>query len=589
MYMFINDYNTMCTEVYKHQHIETGGNLFGLWTTSGSAIIHVMLGPGQNCKRTSTSFHQDLNYMERVGRFVNDNYMLCHIGEWHSHHNLSLSKPSAGDESTIRRNFPQGMLKFLVIIANIRNGDTIKLSPYFFTDGGTSYEIAECVVLDSDSPFSTDDDILSQIKLGAEVKENRRQNGSDLVVKHSGTSSKSVGNQGSSGLSSQWGGNTYPTRFRANQSSSMFGLATSAPKPNPRSPDALVKLTSLKSKPKPSSSDSLVNQSKPNTYRSDSSNTEVAPSTPPSTANPSQAKSHSPDTSVSPSISLPQDLREPMDTEDSDLHPPEGYYKSSASHPPTPQHDTFGKGQADPKKKMNVDAETPSKREIIFKKIHDHLKYWYGRQTESSFKFQNSEYSRDTIEVSFKHNKNFWMVCFPKDFPDKPAELFCSRYEGNVRITQVYKTDLVEPLDNEINILLSIKRRCGSISGKCNACRNFTRELLSQFNPNFGSWEKLIASASKLADDITRSLIGVDDLSMKCVSESQARITFKYKKRIWVIEFSPYFPEVAAKVHYLAYEWSSQKCDVILHGEHSYGPQKLNTSKLIIEAIANTP
>ena len=169
--MFINDYNAMCAEVYRHQHIETGGNLFGLWTTSGSAIIHVMLGPGQNCKRTSTSFHQDLEYMARVGRFVNDNYMLCHIGEWHSHHNLSLSKPSAGDESTIRRNFPQGMSKFLVIIANIRNGDTIKLSPYFFTDGGARYEIAEYKVLHSDSPFSADAKIFAEINLGAEQNE----------------------------------------------------------------------------------------------------------------------------------------------------------------------------------------------------------------------------------------------------------------------------------------------------------------------------------------------------------------------------------------------------------------------------------
>ena len=173
--MFINDYNDMCTEVYRHQHIETGGNLFGLWTTSGSAIIHVMLGPGQNCKRTSTSFHQDLNYMERVGRFVNDNYMLCHIGEWHSHHNLSLSKPSAGDESTIRRNFPHGMSKFLVIIANIRNGDRIELSPYFFTNSGTHYEIAECVFLQSYNPFSNHPKILAQIERGAEENHQRNE------------------------------------------------------------------------------------------------------------------------------------------------------------------------------------------------------------------------------------------------------------------------------------------------------------------------------------------------------------------------------------------------------------------------------
>ena len=153
----------MCTEVYKHQHIETGGNLFGLWTTSGSAVIHVAPGPGKNCRRTTASFHQDIEYMHRVGRFVNDNYMLCHIGEWHSHHSLSLNRPSDGDEQTIRRNFPQGVTKFLVIIANIKNRDTIKLSPYFFTDGGRRYEKAEVEVLDSEGPFS-DAKIMEQIQ-----------------------------------------------------------------------------------------------------------------------------------------------------------------------------------------------------------------------------------------------------------------------------------------------------------------------------------------------------------------------------------------------------------------------------------------
>ena len=46
----------MCAEVYKHPHIQTGGNLFGLWTTSGSAVIRLVIGPGQGCRRTKTSF-----------------------------------------------------------------------------------------------------------------------------------------------------------------------------------------------------------------------------------------------------------------------------------------------------------------------------------------------------------------------------------------------------------------------------------------------------------------------------------------------------------------------------------------------------
>ncbi len=172
--MFKNDYDTLRTEVYKHPQSETGGNLFGQWTTSGSAVIHVVLGPGQHCSRTDTSFEQDMAYMKRVGRFVKDRYSLCHIGEWRSHHSLSLNKPSAEEEHYVRRTFPQGMSKFLVVIANIENRDSIMLSPYFFTDGGTRYEKAEYVGLKSNNPFSTRAEILAEINLKAEGNEYQR-------------------------------------------------------------------------------------------------------------------------------------------------------------------------------------------------------------------------------------------------------------------------------------------------------------------------------------------------------------------------------------------------------------------------------
>ena len=187
----------MCTEVYRHQHIETGGNLFGLWTTSGSAVIHVVLGPGKNCRRTTTSFHQDIEYLHRVGRFVNDNYMLCHIGEWHSHHSLALNKPSSGDEETVRRNFPQRVTNFLIIFANIKNRDTIVLSPYFFTNEGRRYKKVEYVFLDSNGPYSNDDKILEQIQLGAEKEKYQQRKSihseapSTITESQRSTSSKS--------------------------------------------------------------------------------------------------------------------------------------------------------------------------------------------------------------------------------------------------------------------------------------------------------------------------------------------------------------------------------------------------------------
>ena len=229
----------MCTEVYRHQHIETGGNLFGLWTASGSAVIHVVPGPGKNCRRTTTSFHQDIEYMHRVGRFVNDNYMLCHIGEWHSHHSLSLNRPSTGDEQTVRRNFPQGVTKFLVIIANIRNTDTIVLSPYFFTDGGRRYEKAEYVVLNDDGPFSTDDKIVEQIQFGAEGSVDQRSK-TTLAEKANNRrdSSHKTRNQLDAASKYELDGKNSSTCAQANQSSTPLGpnanglSQVDAPKPD---------------------------------------------------------------------------------------------------------------------------------------------------------------------------------------------------------------------------------------------------------------------------------------------------------------------------------------------------------------------
>jgi hypothetical protein len=222
-------------------------------------------------------------------------------------------------------------------------------------------------------------------------------------------------------------------------------------------------------------------------------------------------------------------------------------------------------------------------REIVLKKIHDHLKYRFSGQTDSMFKFEKSKNSPGALEISFKHNRNYWMVRFPKDFPIKPAELFCSRYQENLHITNVYKADIFEPLDNDVNILLSIKKRCDS--SKCDVCKHFTKESLSQSDLDYQSMAKLVDSASKLVEDITKTFSDLDNMAMKCLSESQAKITFKHGKRFWIIEIPAYFPDVPAKVHYLDYEGSSQTRDAILHGKHSYGPQVLITSELIIKAI----
>lgn len=133
VFMFEEDYQMMQNLVLRYPHLETGGDLFGLWTTEGNAVLHVVLGPGQNCKRTGSSFYQDIPYLKENGELLTQDYMLGHIGEWHSHHQLHLFQPSGGDSSTVIRNYPRGFCGFLLIIANILSSHEVRLSPYLYT------------------------------------------------------------------------------------------------------------------------------------------------------------------------------------------------------------------------------------------------------------------------------------------------------------------------------------------------------------------------------------------------------------------------------------------------------------------------
>ena len=53
--------------VLQKREIETGGDLFGLWQDERTAVVQLILGPGEKCRRTTTSFHQDVKYLRNVG------------------------------------------------------------------------------------------------------------------------------------------------------------------------------------------------------------------------------------------------------------------------------------------------------------------------------------------------------------------------------------------------------------------------------------------------------------------------------------------------------------------------------------------
>lgn len=119
-YVYENDYNKIQKLVQHYPNIETGGDLFGLWKDERTVIIQQFIGPGKQCKRTKTSFHQDVEYLQQVGSLITSKEGLCNVGEWHSHHQIGMPEPSAADLRTVFGNMPHlGLERFVLFIATI--------------------------------------------------------------------------------------------------------------------------------------------------------------------------------------------------------------------------------------------------------------------------------------------------------------------------------------------------------------------------------------------------------------------------------------------------------------------------------------
>ena len=147
--------------VSKHQKIETGGDLFGLWLDDHTAVVQFVLGPGKKCRRTETSFFQDVEYLQQAGSYLTGKHGLCDIGQWHSHHRLSLSKPSHGDENTVWGNMPVlGLNRYIVFIANITNKVTVNCFLFHYQGRKRSLTKGQFKYLDGNSPMRLNEMVL---------------------------------------------------------------------------------------------------------------------------------------------------------------------------------------------------------------------------------------------------------------------------------------------------------------------------------------------------------------------------------------------------------------------------------------------
>ncbi len=138
------DYISRC--ILDFPNIETGGQLFGYWTSDGIPVVVYAIGPGPRANHQSTFFNQDVEYLLEVGNILRERYGLQHIGEWHSHHRLGLARPSGHDANTMVSTIREKNLgRFLLCIGNT-DGRGSSLNPFMCDDSAcvpSSWNIIE--------------------------------------------------------------------------------------------------------------------------------------------------------------------------------------------------------------------------------------------------------------------------------------------------------------------------------------------------------------------------------------------------------------------------------------------------------------
>ena len=119
-----NDIKRIFSWVMKHPNLETGGDVFGLWEKSHNSLenilhIHYIIGPGQLCRRTTFSFHQDVRYASQMEDYFHRNHGMELVALWHSHQS-GLDRPSADDKKMVWETMPSHDInRFVLIIASI--------------------------------------------------------------------------------------------------------------------------------------------------------------------------------------------------------------------------------------------------------------------------------------------------------------------------------------------------------------------------------------------------------------------------------------------------------------------------------------
>ena len=128
VFIHANEIKKIFACVLKHPSEETGGDFFGSWDETHDGLentlnIRYVIGPGELCRRTTYSFHQDVRYASKMKAYLKDQHDMEHVALWHSHLTV-LDRPSTEDEKMVWNTMPSHAInRFVLVIANIIDYD----------------------------------------------------------------------------------------------------------------------------------------------------------------------------------------------------------------------------------------------------------------------------------------------------------------------------------------------------------------------------------------------------------------------------------------------------------------------------------
>jgi proteasome lid subunit RPN8/RPN11 len=158
VYIYESEYNLIIAEAQKYQNRETGGSLFGTYTHGGMLVVWLASGPGPEASGSRGEFEQDAKFMTRWAQHLMHKYALQYIGSWHSHHTLSIKKPSSGDVRGIQMyavRHQRNVALEIIVTHDSCDGKNFTTVPraYFYPDAKQGdYVDAEPKILDGESP-----------------------------------------------------------------------------------------------------------------------------------------------------------------------------------------------------------------------------------------------------------------------------------------------------------------------------------------------------------------------------------------------------------------------------------------------------